>query len=280
MKSQAHLHKNTIPDAEPDVIKKHIETIGSSHEIVEVRFLSSLNNKKEYEKIGLFDNLKSLIEEVQIHNRSHNAYIGLNPRKTVLAHAKKLNILNSQACNGNDVSMIENILIDVESIRPGRGLAASDEELEKAKKVFCEIRDFLKSRGLSGLEAESGNGFHITLGCTPYEATKENEEKVKSFLSFLGTLFTNKNAKIDESVYDLPRITRLYGGVNKKGMNTNERPWRVSKIIDSSGYTIKHDIFSIFASEIKKFQEMGKTTKTRRNDNLPDIVGLFQKGDV
>ena len=79
--------------------------------------------------------------------------------------------------------------------------------------------------------ALSGNGMHLM-----YRIALVNSDQataiIKRCLQALDMLYSDEVVKVDTSVYNASRITKLYGTYARKGNNTEERPHRLSRIVD------------------------------------------------
>lgn len=80
------------------------------------------------------------------------------------------------------------------------------------------------------LIADSGNGIHLLVPLN-FLSVSTTKDKIKLILNLLNNKFSNEQAKIDITVYNPSRITRLYGTVNCKGEDISERPYRQSKLL-------------------------------------------------
>lgn len=130
----------------------------------------------------------------------------------------------------NDIEGRFFLLLDFDPKRPS-GVSSTNEELELAHKKALDVFRFLKQQGFSQpIVTQSGNGWHLYYKIK-LAATNENTELIKKFLKSISMLFSDESVDIDTSVHNLSRITKLVGTYAKKGANTKERPWRLSRII-------------------------------------------------
>lgn len=130
----------------------------------------------------------------------------------------------------NDIEGRFFLLLDFDPKRPS-GVSSTNEELELAHKKALDVFRFLKQQGFSQpIVTQSGNGWHLYYKIK-LAASSENTELIKKFLKSISMLFSDESVDIDTSVHNLSRITKLVGTYAKKGANTEERPWRLSRII-------------------------------------------------
>jgi KaiC/GvpD/RAD55 family RecA-like ATPase len=120
------------------------------------------------------------------------------------------------------------LLLDIDCERPS-GVSSTDTELQKAKDKANKVYRYLKNEGFERpIVAYSGSGTHLLyrISLDPSET-----QLVKDSLLALDMMFSDEEVKIDTSVFNASRITKLYGTMAVKGRNTKERPHRLSKIV-------------------------------------------------
>lgn len=181
----------------------------------------------------------------------YQCYFSLNPRKvTKLWNDKRkswflLEPLNEmdlgQASKSVDVSERRWLLVDCDPVRPP-DVCSTDAEKESARLVMDSCLEWLQNEHgwPEPFICDSGNGWHALFLLDTTNSAIANESEgitllIKRVLGALGSKFDTASAKIDKTVYDAPRIARLYGTLNSKGMNTQERPHRHSSIIRTGG---------------------------------------------
>lgn len=121
------------------------------------------------------------------------------------------------------------LLIDVDPNRP-KDCNATDVELGYALTVIERIKAFLASNGWPApVEALSGNGGHLL-----YRIDLPNDvdslRLVEGVLKHLAKAFDTPHAHVDTAVGNASRITKLYGTMTRKGVDSPERPTRPSSI--------------------------------------------------
>lgn len=136
------------------------------------------------------------------------------------------------AIKDSNISSYRFMLIDVDPERPS-GTCATEAEKQSAITMTNKILEWFETNGFAQeniIIADSGNGRHllVPLNFIPANSAKD---MVKTILNQLSKKFSNKDSKIDTTVYNPSRITRLYGTINCKGENTSERPYRQSKLL-------------------------------------------------
>ena len=121
------------------------------------------------------------------------------------------------------------LLLDIDCERPS-GVSSTDTELQKSKDKANKVYRYLKNEGFEQpIIAYSGSGTHLLyrISLDPSET-----QLVKDSLLALDMMFSDEEVKIDTSVFNASRITKLYGTMAVKGRNTKERPHRLSKIVN------------------------------------------------
>ena len=120
------------------------------------------------------------------------------------------------------------ILIDADPVRPS-GVSATDLEKENAhtvaRKVFYQLR---KLGFCEPIVADSGNGYHLLY---KIKAELSSKDTISDFLKVLDMWFSSDTVLIDTAVFNPARITKLYGTIARKGANTQDRPYRFSRIL-------------------------------------------------
>ena len=122
------------------------------------------------------------------------------------------------------------VMIDLDACRVA-GVSSNDEELEKSHLKAVAIYRYLIQEGFKEpIITTSGNGYHCYVTCD-MPNDDEHNELVKRFLQSLGKMFSDSYVEIDEKVFNPARVDKLIGTWAKKGSDTNERKWRIAKIV-------------------------------------------------
>lgn len=122
------------------------------------------------------------------------------------------------------------VMLDFDACRVA-GVSASDSEFEKAHLKAVEVYRYLISQGFKEpIITTSGNGWHAYLTCD-MPNDDEHNDIVKRFLQSLGKMFTDSDVEVDEKVFNPARVDKLIGTWAKKGSDTNERKWRLAKMV-------------------------------------------------
>ena len=188
----------------------------------EVRLLDLSNPKSSWSEF--VHNEDEFVELCKEHNGKKKVCAGIHERR-------------AGGTKTSDVVAAKTIVIDIDSVRPGKGLPATDEELAAAEDVADTIIEDCKERGLvPPIKVCSGNGYHLYFCVPELAVTDENRDVVgkvlKDFTRDLANRYSTPRADID-NIADLARIIQAPGTMNIKGDATAERPHRLSRFVTS-----------------------------------------------
>lgn len=254
-------------------VKRSLELFQTDGGVVEIRGLQAYDRKPEFKvtRTGYFDR-DHVAEAVQavcsMVNAWHSSgvYITLNPvMPALLARSanKAKTAPKGESTKDTEITAIRWILIDFDPVRPA-GISSSDEELGLAAEKAKEVGRYLEQEGFAQPAiAMSGNGFHLL-----YEVKLPVEDSalVAQLLKALDQMFSDDKVKIDTSVFNPSRITKLYGTPARKGDSTPDRPHRVSKLIkvpDWSATTSREKIADV-ARQFSPSSQPGQLGQSRR----------------
>jgi hypothetical protein len=124
------------------------------------------------------------------------------------------------------------LLLDFDAARPA-GISSTDEEHAAALDRTRMCRDWLTSLGFPlPVLADSGNGGHLV-----YAIDLPNDDGarllVENVLKAVADRFGDAAVKVDTSVFNAARISKLYGTMACKGDNLPERPHRLARILEA-----------------------------------------------
>jgi len=215
------------------------------HLPVEVRIINPITGDVLY--CGMVDNVDSMIQVCRRYNGRGNIYVGLNERR-------KDFVINAEVkgAKKSDIVAVLTIPIDIDAIRRGESLTPDElKELQKQPSTDTEMKSAIEA-GKSiqmwfrqtGFDippmAMSGNGSTLWCAIPRNEIIPDNleawETKLKTFLIRVSEVIPpdlKDKVKIDTNVYDVTRILKVVGTKSVKGINTPERPHRLSYWIDT-----------------------------------------------
>ena len=216
-------------------LRKWWEVFNPSSKLVEIRLLG----KNTYS--GYFTDIDTLIAQLRPlldHNNyqyygAMQAYFTLNEVNEDLYSREQRDVFvkkpKSTTTDG-DITRRRFVLIDLDPQRSA-GISASNEEFEKAHMKCVDVYKYLLANGFKEpIITVSGNGYHCYVPCD-MPNDDEHNELIKKFLQSLSNIFGGDDVEVDEKVFNPARIDKLIGTWAKKGADSKERPWRISKIL-------------------------------------------------
>ena len=203
--------------------------------LVEIRLLGKNTFSGYFRNVEtLLIGLRPLLDHNNIsYNGALQAYFTLNEINEDLYSREQHDIFvkkpKSTTTDG-DIVRRRMVLVDLDPNRAA-GISASDAEFEKAHLKAVDIYRYLIKEGFKEpMITTSGNGYHVYLPCD-MPNDEEHTEIVKRFLQSLSKMFSDENVEIDEKVFNPARIDKLIGTWAKKGSDTKDRKWRISRIL-------------------------------------------------
>jgi len=149
--------------------------------------------------------------------------------KSIWCSFQPLNGRRKGFVTNEDVKRRDWFFIDV--ARTDTENPATLQELAEAKKVFDAVLAFLAAQSITPrLVGLSGNGWHAYLPLDGWPNDEAHADLAKSFLKFLADKFNSENGKIDIGICNVGRVAKLFGTVNRKGVESEGRPYRTAEI--------------------------------------------------
>jgi hypothetical protein len=114
---------------------------------------------------------------------------------------------------------------------------ATDDEIDEVFKVAHELeKDAFYSKDLEPLTVNSGNGAHIYL---PVDLPNDDESKSRcqKMLQAMARKYNTDNVKVDTTVFNASRITKMPGTIARKGIEVpddtgiHERYYRMASVV-------------------------------------------------
>ncbi len=232
---------------------------------VEVRAIGTDKTGKRIIASGYFDNLGALEKEAsKIDSRSTVSGIYMTLNKPGPEHIHNLNQPISQSTKKLSDKHIDRytwVLIDLDPERE-TGTNSTAEELEAARLKMIKVKDALEKMGFRALAVfMSGNGYHILIAV---DLPIEDKTLVRDFLKALDHRFSDDTVKVDATVHNPARITKLYGTMTRKGPDTPERPQRRSAI-----ESIPDSIIEVTREQLQAIVDIWGAQKEEKTKPLP-----------
>lgn len=221
----------SAPAHDIQAIRDALALIVPAGQIIELRVLGA-GGRSNNTASGYFDDLGLAAQAAARYNGRAAVYWTLHTVNRVL-FARAANRMQEYArATTSDADIIARrwLLIDVDSTRPS-GISATDEEHELALAHTLLIRDFLRQRGWpEPVYADSGNGGHLLYRV---DLPADDGGLTQRTLAEVAALFDDRLVKVDRTVYNPARISKVYGTFSCKGDDTPDRPHRLARIIDA-----------------------------------------------
>lgn len=184
---------------------------------------------------GYFRNFENLISQIEPYTNmdEEQIYFVLNRiDESCYARPQCEKFIKSVkvSTNDNDIILRRFVMIDCDPIRKS-SVNSNEFEFNCAMQKARDIFRFLRENGFQdAIVCHSGNGAHLQLA-VDLPNDDETTEILKRFYKYLGQRFTDEHVDIDQKVFNLARLCKVYSTVAKKGANIPDRPWRQSKIL-------------------------------------------------
>ena len=185
----------------------------------------ALTNHFRASDYGGIDACKSAFEEkaLQLNAIGYNIYIVMNPIKP---------IFNGNAAEDKDIAHRDLLLIDIDRAHKAKQPATA-EEVDAAKHLAGIVMAYLETMEWSTpIRVMSGNGHHLYYALPAVANNDESKHYVQRLLKTLASEFDNENVKIDTSVFNASRITKVVGTVARKGVESEDRPYRMARVYE------------------------------------------------
>lgn len=257
-----------------EMIIESLSTMKSEGEVTELRVKTSRGTDS-----GYFNDSRMLAENAADYDGKVPAiYFTLNPVKPdLLARAVNRIRQAKSTTSDTDIEYRRWLPIDFDPVRPA-GISSTDEEHQVALTMAEEVRQFLEEKGWSEpIFADSGNGAHL-LYAIDLPNDDESKNLIKTVLEALDFKFSDELVNVDKSVFNAARIWKLYGTMACKGDHTEERPHRLSKILDKPKElkVVSKEQLQALASLCPNIQHKGKSNSNKSNTedgfNLEEFI--------
>jgi hypothetical protein len=161
-------------------------------------------------------------DALRLNQQGYNVYVVMNPIRPGFS---------GKAVSDRDIEFRDLLLIDLD--RAGKtDCPASDDEIEAAAQLADKIAARLQAQGWDEpLRMMSGNGVHLYLVLDQLPNDDASRDKVQALLGELALEFNTDAVKVDTTVYNAGRITKVPGTVARKGEESEGRPYRMARVL-------------------------------------------------
>jgi hypothetical protein len=183
-------------------------------------------NKGDTHRTRFYTDRDTFIKETAFMNaESFTCYAGIQPR---------IDGVNASATN-EGIKFLHKLYMDIDPERP-KGTNSTDEEKAEALKVARKIQTDFESQGYQRpVVGDSGNGYWIIFSIPEIRIDETNRPEIQAKLKAWGKELIDKYSNDDvtlDDVYDLKRITKIFGTKVFNKPESENRPQRVSGFLD------------------------------------------------
>ena len=266
-----------------DSLHQYWDLFHSPDGLLEVRIMRDVGRKKDEIGVGRFTDRDVFVSEIirlVPDSRIRAFYVALNPVSPNAPWAHPLNRIVRSYKSAGDEHIVRRqwLLIDIDPDRP-TGTNSTEGEHKQSLVVSRDVYLYLQDQGWpKPIVADSGNGTHL-LYRIDMSADEESTRLIKAVLSALNTRFykadpkTGIKCKVDQTVANPSRISKLYGTPTRKGENTEERPQRSARWIiipDTVDIVTIDQIHGVGAMAPIERRSMGGVVRGSQVGKLPD----------
>lgn len=213
-----HNHWVVHPLSDSPISIRALKPVGSQ------RNLFPVNRTYRAADYGSIQALKKAFESdaLSLNDQGYNVYTVMNRiRDDFCGH---------QAVRDKDITHRTTILIDIDRIGDTRN-PASEPEVSAATTLAYQVAEYLDLKGFPKPSfVHSGNGCHVY-----YKVEQKGHEvvgdAVELFLKGLAERFNNEMVGIDTGVFNPSRITKVIGTMSRKGVASEDRPYRIARLL-------------------------------------------------
>lgn len=163
---------------------------------------------------------------LDLSQRGYNVYTTLNPVSPEFPG----DLANGLAVKDVDIAFRHRLLIDLD--RVNATCPATDDEIEASKVVADQIASYLSDRyGTDVYRVMSGNGHHLYLPLDNLPNDNVHKIYCQQLLADFAQHFDTPEIRVDRSVFNAARITKVPGTIARKGVEEPGRPFRMARVL-------------------------------------------------
>ena len=161
-------------------------------------------------------------EALHLNKRGYNIYVVMNPIKPDFI---------GSATTDDDIFRREILLIDIDRVEKKKE-PATNAEVDNAKKLAEKVEKYLAGhKWPEPIRVMSGNGHHLYYVLPEISNDEETTRCFKVLLNRLASEFDNEDVKVDTTVFNASRITKVVGTIARKGEESEGRPYRMAVVL-------------------------------------------------
>jgi len=226
-------------------IREYMRAIWPTDGLVELRALHPSRAPLR----GFFDNADDFAREAKrLNDAGWNIYQTINPvRRESVTESLNGECVWGKTTNGTLIAARRTLYLDFDPVRPP-DTPSTDIQHQAALDTASDVRRWLSDEygWPEPLEADSGNGAFLLYSIdlpTDDIAGKKADRLIEQILDKLHERFSRANVVgIDTGVGDRPRVARVLGTINRKGVATEEQPHRLAVLLLISAQVSGHSL--------------------------------------
>ena len=160
---------------------------------------------------------------LQLNDLGYNVYTVMNPIKPGFTGG---------AVKDDDILCRRLFLVDIDRASDTK-VPADQSELDAALMLAKSIKSYATTLDFpEPTMVMSGNGYHLYYPLPDLDNDAETTEVVQQALLDLAHSFNTGSIRVDTTVYNASRITKVPGTLMRKGVDSDERPYRIAVVCD------------------------------------------------
>lgn len=184
------------------------------------RTITKLFKGKDYKSV---EELRLAFEQeaLKLNTQGYNIYVVMNPIN---------DSFDGRSAKDGDIAYRNLLLIDID--RHVTKNPATEDELSAAHELANKVIEHLKDRKWDDpIKVMSGNGYHLYYTLDYLDNSDDIRDAIKDLLKGLAASFDTNVVKIDTSVFNASRITKVVGTIAYKGEESADRPYRMARCV-------------------------------------------------
>lgn len=161
---------------------------------------------------------------LDLNRQGFNIYTPMNPIRS--------DFTGPGCAKDTDIIYRDLLLIDIDRLGD-TSQPANQVELDEAEALATVVELAMSERGWPApIWMMSGNGFHLYHVLEDVPNDEGSTALVRTTLLNLAELFNTETVGIDTTVSNASRITKVPGTIMRKGIETEDRPYRIAKVVE------------------------------------------------
>jgi len=177
-----------------------------------------------FSEFSSLDEAKRVVEDTALawNKEGFNVYITINPIRHDFSGA---------SAKDTDINYRDLLFIDIDR-KGDTKQPATEQDIQNAKDLADKVMAYLSVLGWpTPTRMMSGNGHHLYYVLDALPNNDESTSLVTKMLKTLADKFDNDHVRIDTSVANASRITKVPGTIMRKGEESPDRPYRMAVVL-------------------------------------------------